>query len=237
MKYKKDNKLPNTKNVRRKTNPAGVTTHIPPKSSAATSTSSNSKSNYTNTTANNSTPSVGNTTPSGGMNSLVEHGGMNTSGMNPQQNSRANSTGPNNNVVSSHHGVGSGSAGAIGGPLGSGSSSGGGGGGSNTPHSHFGQVPHVPGGAHNNCLPPGGAPPQLKQEQPYGLTSLWRLPWGYYYTCSHPSKNVYPFLNDVWIHFDFSIKIYFKIVRKIKEEPTDWTITVVKVQKFFPDNV
>merc|ERR1719367_1153589 len=39
MKYKKDNKLPNTKNVRRKTNPAGVTTHIPPKSTAATSSS------------------------------------------------------------------------------------------------------------------------------------------------------------------------------------------------------
>jgi len=169
MKYKKDNKLPNTKNVRRKTNPAGVTTHIPPKSTAATSSSSNNKSSYTNTTANNSAPPVGNTTPSG-MNSLVEHGGMNTTGMNPQQNSRANSTGPNNNVVSSHHGVGSGGTGAIG-PLGSGSSSGGGGG-TNTPHSHFGQVPHVPGGAHNNCLPPGGAPPQLKQEQPYGLTSL-----------------------------------------------------------------
>ena len=32
MKWKKDNKLPNTKNVRRKTNPAGVTTTIPPKS-------------------------------------------------------------------------------------------------------------------------------------------------------------------------------------------------------------
>ncbi len=31
MKYKKDNKLPNTKNVRRKTNPAGVTTVIAPK--------------------------------------------------------------------------------------------------------------------------------------------------------------------------------------------------------------
>ena len=31
MKYKKDNKLPNTKNVRRKTNPAGVTTIIEPK--------------------------------------------------------------------------------------------------------------------------------------------------------------------------------------------------------------
>merc|ERR1712008_368504 len=29
MKYKKDNKLPNTKNVRRKTNPAGITTLAP----------------------------------------------------------------------------------------------------------------------------------------------------------------------------------------------------------------
>ena len=34
MKYKKDNKLPNTKNVRRKTNPAGVTTIIEPKKGA-----------------------------------------------------------------------------------------------------------------------------------------------------------------------------------------------------------
>ena len=34
MKYKKDNKLPNTKNVRRKTNPAGVTTIIEPKKNA-----------------------------------------------------------------------------------------------------------------------------------------------------------------------------------------------------------
>ena len=173
MKYKKDNKLPNTKNVRRKTNPAGVTTHIPPKSTAATSTSSNSKSNYTNTTANNSASLGGNTTPTG-MNSVVEQGGMNNSGMNPQQNSRANSTGPNNNVVSTHHGVGGGAgaggAGAIG-PTGSGNGGGGGGNG-NGPHSHFGQVPHVLGGAHNNCLPLGGAPPQLKQEQPYGLTSL-----------------------------------------------------------------
>jgi homeobox protein HoxA/B/C/D4 len=33
MKYKKDNKLPNTKNVRRKTNPAGVTTIVSPKTS------------------------------------------------------------------------------------------------------------------------------------------------------------------------------------------------------------
>ncbi|GFG33434.1 hypothetical protein Cfor_10028 [Coptotermes formosanus] len=40
MKWKKDNKLPNTKNVRRKTNPAGVTT---------TSTKSNSGSTKSNT--------------------------------------------------------------------------------------------------------------------------------------------------------------------------------------------
>merc|ERR1719201_551924 len=48
MKYKKDNKLPNTKNVRRKTNPAGVTTIIQPKTSTTTSSSSN---NQTTTTA------------------------------------------------------------------------------------------------------------------------------------------------------------------------------------------
>jgi len=60
MKYKKDNKLPNTKNVRRKTNPAGVTTHIAPKnqnntisnnntggSATATSTSYDTKSSRT----------------------------------------------------------------------------------------------------------------------------------------------------------------------------------------------
>merc|ERR1719211_115330 len=37
MKYKKDNKLPNTKNVRRKTNPAGVTTIVNPKTASSTS--------------------------------------------------------------------------------------------------------------------------------------------------------------------------------------------------------
>lgn len=47
MKYKKDNKLPNTKNVRRKTNPAGVTTIIQPKTSTSTSTSSNNQTNNT----------------------------------------------------------------------------------------------------------------------------------------------------------------------------------------------
>ena len=44
MKYKKDNKLPNTKNVRRKTNPAGVTTIVSPKANA----NSNPTPNLTN---------------------------------------------------------------------------------------------------------------------------------------------------------------------------------------------
>jgi len=46
MKFKKDNKLPNTKNVRRKTNPAGVTTIIPSKTQ--TSTSTTNSNNQTN---------------------------------------------------------------------------------------------------------------------------------------------------------------------------------------------
>nr|AGC12520.1 deformed [Parhyale hawaiensis] len=42
MKWKKDNKLPNTKNVRRKTNPAGVTTTITPKNQQNNSQNQNS---------------------------------------------------------------------------------------------------------------------------------------------------------------------------------------------------
>ena len=40
MKWKKDNKLPNTKNVRRKTNPAGVTTTVNPKNQQQNQTQS-----------------------------------------------------------------------------------------------------------------------------------------------------------------------------------------------------
>jgi homeobox protein HoxA/B/C/D4 len=54
MKYKKDNKLPNTKNVRRKTNPAGVTTIIQPKSTSAAGGNSG-----TNTSSNNQTAALG----------------------------------------------------------------------------------------------------------------------------------------------------------------------------------
>ena len=113
MKYKKDNKLPNTKNVRRKTNPAGVTTHIPPKSSAAATNNQSSRS--TTTTAGGA----------GGAGSGGSSGGADASsaGSQQQQTHQTQST--------------------------------------------FNQVPH---GAQNNCLPPGNVP--LKQEQPYGLTSL-----------------------------------------------------------------
>ena len=57
MKYKKDNKLPNTKNVRRKTNPAGVTTIIQPKTATSGggggggSGTTNSSNNQTSTAA------------------------------------------------------------------------------------------------------------------------------------------------------------------------------------------
>ena len=49
MKYKKDNKLPNTKNVRRKTNPAGVTTIIEPKKNAGTGGSGGAGANTNQT--------------------------------------------------------------------------------------------------------------------------------------------------------------------------------------------
>ena len=51
MKYKKDNKLPNTKNVRRKTNPAGVTTIIQPKNQSSTSSTSSNNQTTTTTSA------------------------------------------------------------------------------------------------------------------------------------------------------------------------------------------
>ena len=49
MKYKKDNKLPNTKNVRRKTNPAGVTTIIEPKKNSSGSTGTSQGNNQAST--------------------------------------------------------------------------------------------------------------------------------------------------------------------------------------------
>jgi hypothetical protein len=42
MKYKKDNKLPNTKNVRQKTNPAGITTLVRPKATSLATSSATS---------------------------------------------------------------------------------------------------------------------------------------------------------------------------------------------------
>ena len=48
MKYKKDNKLPNTKNVRRKTNPAGITTLVPQKTTSSTSSTPTMTNNASN---------------------------------------------------------------------------------------------------------------------------------------------------------------------------------------------
>ncbi len=62
MKYKKDNKLPNTKNVRRKTNPAGVTTHLQPKTSTSSSTSNQSRTSNSNATVSVSTAASSTTT-------------------------------------------------------------------------------------------------------------------------------------------------------------------------------
>lgn len=158
MKYKKDNKLPNTKNVRRKTNPAGVTTHIPPKSSAANTSSSSTTT--TSSGASNAAASgggqVGAAAATGSQQSSAGQGGSGTGSQ-----IRANSAGPNNNVLSlspPHHGGPHHNG--PGGPLN------GGGPGGYHPSQHLGG-----GGVNlNNCLPPGT--PQLKQEQPYGLTSL-----------------------------------------------------------------
>ena len=155
MKYKKDNKLPNTKNVRRKTNPAGVTTHLPPKSTAGGGGSTN--------TSTDSGSGVGGATGGGG-----GPPGQNSSNQQNNSGSTPRSTpGPNNNVLSpSHHHMGSGAGG------------GGGGGGGHLPGSGGGGAPGVNGGyhpSHYNNLPPGATPllKELKQEgPPYGLTSL-----------------------------------------------------------------
>jgi len=70
MKYKKDNKLPNTKNVRRKTNPAGVTTIIQPKSTAGATAA-------TTTTTNNQTSAGGGGGGLGGLPAdMVDTSGM-----------------------------------------------------------------------------------------------------------------------------------------------------------------
>jgi len=148
MKYKKDNKLPNTKNVRRKTNPAGITTLVSPKTTSSTS----------------STPTMTNNASMGG-------GGGREATQTPMgSGSTGQPQGPPSSVVqhqsppvNSHYPVTSlHNASALGGSDGGQGPGGPGGGpGSNAQT--------------NNCLPPGSTT-QLKQEQPYGshgtLTSL-----------------------------------------------------------------
>ena len=72
MKYKKDNKLPNTKNVRRKTNPAGVTTIIEPKNKVpgpGSTPSNTANSNQTNSNPGNNQDSSSENNGGSGLNS------------------------------------------------------------------------------------------------------------------------------------------------------------------------
>ena len=148
MKYKKDNKLPNTKNVRRKTNPAGVTTIVSPKTSQ-----SNNLGTAAASVASNSSSSRGGGTPTGPMGSMGGAPSPVTSPHLQQQQQQQLHYGGNGihqqqqQQHHHHHQIPPHLAGSVGG--------GGGGGGLH---------------AQNNCLPPGNLP--LKQEQPYGLTSL-----------------------------------------------------------------
>ena len=156
MKYKKDNKLPNTKNVRRKTNPAGVTTHLTPKSSGPGAGAAASSSTTTSSTSSTTMASSG----GAGANSRT---GTTSSALGPSPTS------------------------------GTGTPPGGGGGYNSSsvpppgPPSLQQQQHHSTAQSNNHCLPPnpnsvsgvGGGPggmmqqqPILKQEQPYGLTSL-----------------------------------------------------------------
>ncbi len=151
MKYKKDNKLPNTKNVRRKTNPAGVTTIVSPKTSQA-----NSQGTASASVASNSSSSRGGGTPTGQLGGAPSPVSTVTSPHNQQQHHYGG-----NGVHHLHHQI----------PPHLSNSSGGGN-----------------GQAQNNCLPPGNL--ALKQEQPYGLTSLWTwIPWCCVCLCNYGMNN------------------------------------------------
>ena len=157
MKYKKDNKLPNTKNVRRKTNPAGITTLVNPKTQGASSTSS--------------TPTM--TNPSMNSRENVSTPLGNVGSQQPQQPQQQQSVQQHQSppVVNSHYSTPvSLHSSPAGGPP-----TGGGGGPQAAAGGGNGQGPGGGGNGNaqaNNCLPPGSVT-QLKQEQPYGtLTSL-----------------------------------------------------------------
>ena len=143
MKYKKDNKLPNTKNVRRKTNPAGVTTIVSPKSQSSASAGTPTLTNSGQSNREADTPNLSNQPQLG-------------QGQPPHSSVQQHQSPPVNSHYTTPptmHNSGIGGSGS-GPPPGAG----GGGGG--------------PNAQANNCLPPGSVP-QLKQEQPYGtLTSL-----------------------------------------------------------------
>ena len=99
MKYKKDNKLPNTKNVRRKTNPAGVTTIVNPKTTSSAST--------TPTMTNNSSITPLSSTPGPGSNpgqASVQH-------QSPPVTSHYSTNNPVSNLHATHNSSGTGTPG------------------------------------------------------------------------------------------------------------------------------
>ena len=188
MKYKKDNKLPNTKNVRRKTNPAGITTLVNPKTTSSTSS--------TPTMTNNAGGGAGGggggagreatQTPLGSGSSSGQQQGPPVVQQHQSPPVNTHSHYPVNSLHNAPPGLGG---------------------------SDGGQGPGGPGGGPgsnaqtNNCLPPGSTPVQLKQEQPYGtLTSLWiesysRCSISYSHTNTLPLTTYFPSLD--WITIDY----------------------------------
>lgn len=160
MKYKKDNKLPNTKNVRRKTNPAGVTTHITPKSSAPSSLGGTSSTTPTTSSSQQRTSAAGVSSSASSSSAAL------TTSVSSHSPSSLSGGGHLQQQQQQHPSYNSSS--------------------STVPQLPLQQQPPLSGSlqhqntaqSNNHCLPPNPnsigmmQPQQLKQEQPYGLTSL-----------------------------------------------------------------
>ena len=159
MKYKKDNKLPNTKNVRQKTNPAGITTLVRPRvtsSSATSSVTSSATSLVTSlaTSSKSSMPSTGQGEDDGTSEATQTSldPGTSTGQHQGMPNSVLHQSPPINNQF--HYPP------------------------TSLQHDHVGQYnadqgPIGPGDSQSNDYLPPVSTPQIKEEQPYStLTSL-----------------------------------------------------------------
>ena len=143
MKYKKDNKLPNTKNVRQKTNPAGITTLVRPKVTSSVTSSATSSMPTRGQGGDIGTPEATQTSLEPGT-STDQHQGMPSSVVHQSPPINSQFHYPPTSLQQDHVGQYNADQGQIG-PSDSQS---------------------------NNYLPPGSTP-QIKEEQPYStLTSL-----------------------------------------------------------------